>query len=118
MRDLFTRSLFNIPFEEIQRKAENCQLCRLKESRRRVVFGEGNLNADLLFIGEAPGEVEDQQGRPFVGPAGKSSMKSSPQSESKGKKYILAMWLNAAPPKTGPLKKRRWRSAGLTWKHK
>lgn len=47
-----------------------CQRCRLKESRSRVVPGEGPVPAELVFIGEGPGEVEDQTGRPFVGPAG------------------------------------------------
>lgn len=74
MRSLFDAakdSLKNLSFEEVQRRAEGCELCRLKESRSRVVFGEGSLKAHLFFIGEAPGEVEDDQGRPFVGPAGK-----------------------------------------------
>jgi len=47
-----------------------CQQCELSKYRTRVVPGEGTENADLLFIGEAPGWHEDQQGRPFVGPAG------------------------------------------------
>ena len=47
-----------------------CQDCELAKSRTKVVPGEGAEDADLLFIGEAPGWHEDQQGRPFVGPAG------------------------------------------------
>jgi uracil-DNA glycosylase family 4 len=47
-----------------------CQDCELAKHRTRVVPGEGAENADLLFVGEAPGWHEDQQGRPFVGPAG------------------------------------------------
>ena len=47
-----------------------CQDCELGKYRNKVVPGEGPENADLLFIGEAPGWNEDQQGRPFVGPAG------------------------------------------------
>ncbi|MBI5242485.1 MAG: uracil-DNA glycosylase [Elusimicrobia bacterium] len=43
----------------------------LRESATQLVFGEGNPNADICFIGEAPGRFEDQQGRPFVGQAGK-----------------------------------------------
>lgn len=57
-------------FDELIEQMRGCQLCRLKESRTQVVPGEGSPEADLLFIGEAPGEVEDRQGRPFVGPAG------------------------------------------------
>jgi uracil-DNA glycosylase family 4 len=48
-----------------------CSRCRLASGRTQVVFGVGNPNADLLFVGEAPGFHEDQQGYPFVGQAGK-----------------------------------------------
>ena len=48
-----------------------CTRCRLAQGRTQVVFGVGDSNADLLFVGEAPGFHEDQQGRPFVGQAGK-----------------------------------------------
>ena len=50
--------------------ASQCQACRLCEKRRTVVFGEGNPQAAVMFIGEAPGMDEDLQGRPFVGAAG------------------------------------------------
>lgn len=45
--------------------------CPLKDTRTKLVFGAGNANADLMFVGEAPGATEDQQGLPFVGRAGK-----------------------------------------------
>lgn len=48
-----------------------CTRCGLCETRTNVVFGVGNENADILFVGEGPGEQEDLQGIPFVGPAGK-----------------------------------------------
>ena len=48
-----------------------CTRCRLSEGRTQVVFGAGDPNADLMFVGEAPGFHEDQQGFPFVGQAGK-----------------------------------------------
>jgi DNA polymerase len=48
-----------------------CTRCRLAEGRTQVVFGVGDPNADLMFVGEAPGFHEDQQGYPFVGAAGK-----------------------------------------------
>ncbi|HIE16890.1 MAG TPA: hypothetical protein EYP71_01685 [Dehalococcoidia bacterium] len=56
---------------DLYREIERCQDCELAKYRTRVVPGEGPEKADLLFIGEAPGWHEDQQGRPFVGPAGK-----------------------------------------------
>jgi len=49
---------------------KNCRRCNLCENRRRTVFGEGDPDADLVFVGEGPGEEEDRQGRPFVGRAG------------------------------------------------
>ena len=48
-----------------------CTRCRLAEGRTQVVFGNGNPDADLMFVGEAPGFHEDKQGFPFVGQAGK-----------------------------------------------
>ena len=50
--------------------AESCVKCPLHETRTKVVFSVGNPNADLMFIGEAPGADEDRQGEPFVGRAG------------------------------------------------
>lgn len=55
---------------ELYKQIANCQDCELANYRNKVVPGEGPDNADLLFIGEAPGWNEDQQGRPFVGAAG------------------------------------------------
>ena len=48
-----------------------CRACSLCMGRNNLVFGVGNENSDLMFIGEGPGEQEDLQGEPFVGPAGK-----------------------------------------------
>ncbi|MGE5229093.1 MAG: uracil-DNA glycosylase family protein [Deltaproteobacteria bacterium] len=57
--------------DDLRREVECCSSCVLAESRTRAVFGEGDPGADLMFVGEAPGYHEDQQGRPFVGQAGK-----------------------------------------------
>ena len=54
----------------LAREAEGCEKCRLARGRTRVVFGTGDPDADLMFIGEGPGAEEDRQGLPFVGPAG------------------------------------------------
>jgi uracil-DNA glycosylase len=48
----------------------HCKKCELSQSRHHVIFGEGNTNAGMLIIGEAPGRDEDLQGRPFVGKSG------------------------------------------------
>ena len=55
---------------QLAASVRNCQACRLHEGRRQVVFGTGNPDADLVFVGEAPGRDEDLQGEPFVGRAG------------------------------------------------
>jgi uracil-DNA glycosylase family 4 len=57
--------------EELKQEASGCTRCRLAETRTQVVFGVGNPDADLMFVGEAPGFHEDKQGFPFVGQAGK-----------------------------------------------
>ena len=57
--------------DALRTEASACTRCRLHEGRTQVVFGNGNPNADLMFVGEAPGFHEDQQGIPFVGQAGK-----------------------------------------------
>ena len=49
---------------------QNCNLCDLSKSRKCTVFGEGNLDAQIMFVGEGPGAMEDESGRPFVGKAG------------------------------------------------
>jgi uracil-DNA glycosylase len=55
---------------EVYREASVCTKCPLSETRTKVVFGAGNADADLMFVGEAPGAEEDRQGLPFVGRAG------------------------------------------------
>ena len=54
----------------LQKEASECTKCRLHERRTTVVFGDGNPDADLMFIGEGPGQHEDEQGLPFVGRSG------------------------------------------------
>jgi uracil-DNA glycosylase len=67
MEDAASRGLALAAFGE---QVAGCTRCRLAEARTQVVFGVGNPNADLMFVGEAPGFHEDQQGIPFVGQAG------------------------------------------------
>jgi len=55
---------------ELYKEIALCQQCEIAKFRTNVVPGEGAEDAEILFIGEAPGWHEDQQGRPFVGPAG------------------------------------------------
>ncbi len=57
-------------FTQLKEEALKCEKCGLCKTRKNVVFGVGNKNADILFVGEGPGENEDIQGEPFVGKAG------------------------------------------------
>lgn len=59
-----------LQWKELYNECINCYKCPLGDKRKNMVFGEGNLNAKLMFIGEAPGADEDETGRPFVGRAG------------------------------------------------
>ena len=58
-------------WESLEHSCKSCNKCELCQKRTNVVFGVGNQNSDILFVGEGPGQQEDLQGEPFVGPAGK-----------------------------------------------
>jgi DNA polymerase len=64
-----TKSILSI--EDVQKELGECTRCKLHNNRKSIVFGSGNPNADLVFVGEGPGADEDEQGFPFVGRAGK-----------------------------------------------
>ena len=59
-----------LSWQELEEACHCCTRCGLCEKRNNVVFGVGNRNTDILFVGEGPGEQEDLKGEPFVGPAG------------------------------------------------
>ncbi len=56
--------------EELLNEVKNCKRCRLHETRKNIVFGKGSINPSIVFVGEAPGEKEDELGLPFVGRGG------------------------------------------------
>lgn len=64
------QQVVQMDWQSLRQRVAQCTLCGLEKSRKQTVFGVGNLQADLLFVGEAPGAQEDQQGEPFVGRAG------------------------------------------------
>ncbi len=64
------RDVPEMTLEGIKAELGDCQRCNLSKTRHRIVFGEGNPRAELVFVGEAPGGDEDIQGKPFVGRAG------------------------------------------------
>ncbi|GMB10791.1 MAG: uracil-DNA glycosylase [Candidatus Improbicoccus devescovinae] len=84
---------------DLQTKCENCTNCNLCHTRTHVVFGEGNLQSKIFFIGEAPGENEDLQARPFVGKSGillDNMLKSIGLSRSKN--VYIANIIKCRPP--------------------
>ena len=60
-----------LQWQELERVCMDCGRCALCETRHNVVFGVGDRQTDIMFVGEGPGEQEDLKGEPFVGPAGK-----------------------------------------------
>ena len=58
-------------WKDLEDRCQSCQACPLGRTRTHLVFGVGDRSADLMFVGEAPGQAEDEQGIPFVGAAGK-----------------------------------------------
>ncbi len=65
-------SLKSLPnnLRNLENIVQNCHLCQLSKTRKNVVFGEGDISADIMFVGEGPGANEDETGKPFVGRAG------------------------------------------------
>ena len=82
----------------LNQEIERCQDCELGKHRIRAVPGEGPENATLLFIGEAPGWHEDQQGRPFVGPAGKYLEELLASIGMKREQVYIANVIKCRPP--------------------
>ena len=60
-----------LPLKITQEKVKTCEKCDLCNTRKNAVPGKGNQNADVIFVGEAPGKSEDRYGEPFIGTAGK-----------------------------------------------
>lgn len=72
LKDFEIQESFELPSDMATLRASclSCHLCELAKTRTNVVFGEGNEQAKIMFVGEGPGETEDKTGRPFVGNAG------------------------------------------------
>ena len=85
-------------WREFREKVLECTKCRLCEKRTQVVFGVGSLTAPLLFIGEGPGEKEDQQGEPFVGRSGQLLTKTLRKLGVKRTQVYIANIVKCRPP--------------------
>lgn len=84
--------------EDIRRDLGDCRRCKLWSTRTNIVFGEGNPNAELMFVGEAPGADEDASGRPFVGRAGQLLTKMIEAIDLKREDVYIANTLKSRPP--------------------
>lgn len=85
--------------KSLELKIRECKRCPLAFTRNNPVIGEGNLNARLMFIGEAPGEQEDLQGRPFVGKSGQLLTKIIQAMGLKREEVYIANILKCRPPR-------------------
>jgi DNA polymerase len=85
--------------EELRAAALVCTACRLAEGRMHVVFGDGDPQADVVFVGEAPGQREDEQGVPFVGPSGKLLDRLLGEIDLERSDVYIANVVKCRPPK-------------------
>ncbi len=88
----------NDMLEELYLQCKTCQKCELGKTKTNCVFGTGNPNADLMFVGEAPGEQEDMSGTPFVGRAGQLFDKFLFAVDIDRKDVYIANILKCRPP--------------------
>ena len=86
-------------WQALEEKCRACQKCPLCETRTNCVFGTGNRQADLMFVGEAPGEQEDLSGTPFVGRAGQLLDRFLYAVDIKREDVYIANILKCRPPK-------------------
>jgi DNA polymerase len=85
--------------EAFRARIADCRKCKLSEGRTQVVFGTGNPDSPLVFVGEAPGEEEDRQGYPFVGRAGQLLTKMIEAMGLKREEIYIANVIKCRPPK-------------------
>ena len=76
----------------------DCRRCKLSQGRTNIVFGEGNVDAGIMFIGEGPGKEEDLQGRPFVGDAGQLLTRLIEKMSFKREDVYIANIVKCRPP--------------------
>ena len=85
-------------WEDLEQSIKGCKKCKLCTNRTNIVFGVGNKNADVMFIGEGPGADEDRLGEPFVGKAGQLMDKAFQALEIHRDKVYIANIVKCRPP--------------------
>lgn len=84
--------------EDLKQSCNNCEKCKLHTTRQNIVFGVGNENAKIMFIGEGPGGDEDKLGEPFVGKAGQLMNKAFDIVGIKREEVYIANIVKCRPP--------------------
>lgn len=85
-------------WEDLENSIKDCKKCKLCNGRKNIVFGVGDKNADVMFIGEGPGADEDEQGEPFVGRAGQLMNKAFEYIGIERDKVYIANIVKCRPP--------------------
>jgi len=88
----------SLPLADVRAELGNCTRCKLHPTRKNIVFGVGNPDAELVFIGEAPGANEDIQGEPFVGDAGQLLTRMIEAMGYRREEVYIANILKCRPP--------------------
>ncbi len=88
-----------VQLEKLANKIQACRKCRLWKLRHQAVPGEGNPNAKIIFLGESPGNKEDEVGKPFVGPSGKFLDWLLKKNNLERKKFFITSVIKCHPPK-------------------
>ena len=86
-------------WKELRADCEACTKCSLSGMRNHVVFGEGDIHADVMFIGEGPGQYEDETGRPFVGPGGRMLSELMEEAGIRREECYIANVIKCRPPR-------------------
>ncbi len=89
----------NDEWSRLKAECEQCRKCEIAQNRHNMVFGDGNPHARVMFIGEGPGEHEDLQGIPFVGPAGKLLDDMLEMIDLNREKVYIANIIKCRPPR-------------------
>ena len=88
-----------IQLENLKKEAQKCQNCELYKTKNKTVFSDGCENAPIMFIGEAPGQNEDETGIPFIGRAGQLLRKFLFEVDIKQDDFYIANTIKCRPPK-------------------
>lgn len=93
-----SEQIISLSMDEIAEMIKICKQCPLYQTRHHTVPGEGSYNSPVIFIGEAPGEIEDLHGKPFIGKAGQLFSKILQSVQIKRKDVFITNMIKCRPP--------------------